>query len=191
MAIARNFALSYWVGQRGIAMPSLVERSAFADASRELADSMSFGFGRSALGFWVASLVGFVSYGYLVAGLAMSGMEDGPGRLGEATTPALVLGLVGALTLGAPAALLFGGVMWRVRRGAGWFAALSTGVVLSAVLYLPFRSLAAAIVADWGYTRQPVIFLVASAAAMMAGAVTGALVGRNGRELAVATRCVR
>lgn len=170
-------------------MASLVERLAFPDASCEQAGSrLSFRFGRSALGFWVASLVGFLSYGYLVAAIAMSGMDDGPGRLGEATTTALLLGLAGALLLGAPAALLFGGVMWRVRRGAGWGTALSTGLVLSAALYLPLRSFAAAIVSDWGYVREPAIFFVASAAAMMAGAVTGTLVGRNGRELAVAPR---
>jgi hypothetical protein len=167
---------------------SAVVRSAYLDASCERSRAMPFGFGRSALGFWVASLLGFASYGYVVAGIAMSGLEDGPGRLGEATATALVLGLAGALLLGAPAALLFGSVMGRVR-GTGWAAALTTGALLSGAVYLAFHAFAAAIVSDWGYVRQPAIFVVASAGAMMVGAVSGTLVGRSGRrELALARR---
>jgi hypothetical protein len=163
------------------------ERAMSQQPSRERPCSISFGFGRTALGFWVASLAGFVGYGHLVAGIAASGMDGGPAPMGEAATTALALGLAGAVVLGAPAALLFGGVMWRIRRSAAWPAAIATGAALSAALIVPFSAFASAL-ADWGCAREPGLFVVAAAATMMAGSVTGALVGRNGPALAVARR---
>jgi hypothetical protein len=145
---------------------------------------LPFRFARGALGFWVASLVGFAAYGYLVAEIAQAGMGDGSPA--EAAETALVLGGVGAVALGTPAALLFGAVMRRVRRGAEWPAALATGLVLSAAVYLPLRSFAAVVTADWGPVRGPAAFCVASAGAMMAGAVFGTLAARPGPKLAVA-----
>ena len=140
--------------------------------------TLPFRFGRGALGFWVASLAGFVAYGYLVAELAQAGMGDG--SRAEAAETALVLGGVGAVVLGVPAALLFGAVMRRVRRGAEWPAALATGLVLSAAVYLPLRLFAAVVAAEWGPARGPATFCVASAAAMMAGAIAGTLAARPG-----------
>jgi hypothetical protein len=159
----------------------------YPEPSREPPRSSAFGFRRTALGFWVASLAGFVGWGQLVGGVAASAMDGGPAPAGEAATTALALGLAGAVVLGAPAALLFGGVMRRIREGAAWPAALATGGVLSAALVVPFGAFASAL-SDWGLAREPGIFVVAAAATMMAGAVSGALVGRAVPALAVARR---
>jgi hypothetical protein len=143
---------------------------------------MRFSFARSAAGFWVASLAGFLTFGYVIARLMLEGMAEGLPHAGrEAASAALVLGLLGALALGAPAALLFGGVMRRVRRGGAWPTALVTGGLLSAVAYLPLRSFAEALLSDWGYVREPALFVTIAAGSMMAGAVVGALVGRSSR----------
>jgi len=134
---------------------------------------MPFRWGRSALGFWAASLAGFVAHGWSVAAATESAMGP-PWLLGEAVSTALALALVAALALGAPAALLFCTVMRRVRCGAQWPAAVITGALLSAALYLALRSLAGALVAC-----DPPVLLAASAAAMMAGAVAGTAAGRR------------
>jgi hypothetical protein len=146
---------------------------------------MRFSFGRSAVGFWLASLAGFIGYGYVVAELMIEGIgESVRNRMQEATTTALVLGLVGAVALGAPAALLFGGVMRRVRRGRGWPSALITGGLLSMFVYMPFRSFAVAVLSDWGHVRESALFVTAAAASMMVGAVVGTLVGRPNSHFA-------
>jgi hypothetical protein len=145
---------------------------------------LPFRFARGALGFWVASLVGFAAYGYLVAELAQAGMGDG--SRAEAAETALALGGAGAVALGVPAALLFGAVMRRVRRGAEWPVALATGLVLSGAVYLPLRLFASVVAADWGPARGPAAFCVASAGAMMAGAIAGTLAARPGPKLALA-----
>lgn len=155
-------------------------RSRFDDGLVQL----PFRFARGALGFWIASLVGFVAYGYLVAEIVQAGMGDGSPA--EAAQTALVLGAAGAVALGTPAALLFGAVMRRVRRGAEWPAALATGVALSAAVYLPLKAFAAVVASDWGYVRQPAAFCVAAAGAMMAGAVFGTLAARPAPKLAAA-----
>jgi hypothetical protein len=142
-------------------------------------------FRRAALGFWIASLGGFVGYGALVAGVAAAGLDGGPAPAGEAARAGLALGLSGALLLGAPAAALFGGVMRRVAGAAVWPSALATGAALSGALYAAFATFAGAI-ADQGCAGEPAVAAAAAALAMMAGAVSGAAAGRPGRALAIA-----
>jgi len=150
-------------------------------AALEEATVLRFGFRRGALAFWLASLVGFVAYGQLIVGVFVGGMPEAPTPLGESASAAVAVGLAGALALGAPAALLFAGVMGRVGRRGAWRAPLITGGALSAVLALAFRALAAAALSDWGYVRAPGVLFAAAAAAMMAGAVGGTLAGRGRR----------
>lgn len=150
-------------------------------AAFEEATAFRFGFRRGALAFWLASLVGFVAYGHLVACMFVDAMPEAPAPLGESVSAAVAVGLAGAVALGAPAALLFGAVMRRLHRRGAWRAALVTGGALSVAVALAFKALAAAVLADWGFVRTPGVFFATAAAAMMAGAVGGTLAGRSGR----------
>jgi len=160
----------------------LAPRAAAMSAAVEETAVLRFGFRRGALAFWLASLVGFVAYGQLIVGMFAGGMPEAPTSLGESASAAAAVGLAGAIALGAPAALLFAGVMHQVGRGGGWRAALVTGGALSAILALAFRALAVSVLSDWGYVRVPGVFFAAAAAAMMAGAVGGTLAGRGRRS---------
>ncbi|HEX7624724.1 MAG TPA: hypothetical protein VF400_14200 [Anaeromyxobacteraceae bacterium] len=150
-------------------------------AAFEEVAAFRFGFRRGALAFWLASLVGFVAFGHLVACMFVDAMPEAPAPLGESVSAAVAVGLAGAMALGAPAALLFGVVMHRLHRRGAWRAALVTGGALSVVLALAFKALAVAVLADWGFVRAPGVFFTTAAAAMMAGAVGGTLAGRSGR----------
>ena len=106
-------------------------------AAFEEATAFRFGFRRGALAFWLASLVGFVAYGHLVACMFVDAMPEAPAPLGESVSAAVAVGLAGAVALGAPAALLFGVVMRRLHRRGEWRAALVTGGALSVALQRP------------------------------------------------------
>jgi hypothetical protein len=157
----------------------LAQRTVISRGALEEATVLHFGFRRGALAFWLASLIGFVAYGHLLAGVFMGGMPESLAAFGESATTAVAVGLAGAIALGAPAALLFAGVMRFAGRHGAWGAAVVTGGALSAGLALAFRGLAAAVMSDWGYARAPGVLIATAAAAMMAGAVGGTLAGRR------------
>ncbi|HYS82910.1 MAG TPA: hypothetical protein VEM76_19555 [Anaeromyxobacteraceae bacterium] len=159
----------------------LAPRPSATRVAFEEATTLRFGFRRGALAFWLASLVGFVAWGYLLAGVAIGGMPEAPAAFGESAATAVAVGIAGAIALGVPAALLFAGVMRRVGRQGAWRAAVVTGGVLSAALAFAFEALAALVMSDWGYARAPGVLVAAAAAAMMAGAVGGTLAGRRRR----------
>ena len=159
----------------------LAPRTSATGVALEEATALRFGFRRGALAFWLASLSGFVAWGYLLAGVVIGGMPEAPAAFGESATTAVAVGLAGAIALGAPAALLFAAIMRCVGRDGAWRAAVVTGGALSAALALAFEALAAVVMSDWGWARAPGVLVAAAAAAMMAGAVGGTLAGRRRR----------
>src|ERR1700694_2430401 len=62
----------------------------------EEAAAFRFGFRRGALAFWLASLVGFVAWGHLVACMFVDAMPESPAPLGESGGAAGAVGLAGA-----------------------------------------------------------------------------------------------
>jgi hypothetical protein len=130
---------------------------------------------RRAAAFWSASLFGFAAWGALAARLAAGAL--GEGSAAEGVETALVLGVVAAIVVGGPAALLFAVVMRSA--AASWRTAIRTGLALAVVVALPLRAVAAALPGD-DAAGGPAYFVVLAALAMFAGAVAGfAAVGRG------------
>jgi hypothetical protein len=132
---------------------------------------------RSVAAFWSGSLLGFAAWGWLAARLASRAL--GEGVPGEEAETAVALGITAAIVLGAPAAFLFGAAMVRARDAGSWRAALGTGGALGVAVALPLRAAATALPGDPGVAGAPALLVVAPAAAMMAGAVAGALALRR------------
>ncbi|HVI73703.1 MAG TPA: hypothetical protein VM683_01850 [Anaeromyxobacteraceae bacterium] len=138
-----------------------------------------FSIGRSAAGFWLASLAGFVVHGWILARSSAGAWAEAgaiPGE-GEAIGAALALGLLEGVVVGAPAALLFAAAMRRTR-GRAWPTALAVGGVLAVALALVLASWARAAV-DLGWARVTGVHLAVAIATVAAGAAAGTLGGRG------------
>lgn len=130
---------------------------------------------RTAVSFWLGSLLGFAVYGFISA--SMLG-----GRVGAV---AAVMGGLAAGALGVPAALFFGATMRRVKPDAPWPAALVMAGVLTALAFFPMRIFTDAVLGDRGYVQEPAVFVVLAAVAMFGGAVAATLRGRQPAKAAL------
>lgn len=137
----------------------------------------SFCFGRSALAFWLGSLVGYAAYGVVVT--SMVEKLWGTGRTAE---KGFVIAAVASLLLGWPAALLFVGIMRRFGTRNAWPAALIFASCATVLAFFPMRGVAEAAVGDRGFVREPRVFFAIAGVAMLGGAVIGVLRGRSSIE---------
>jgi len=139
--------------------------------------------------FLVGALPGFVLNGYMsLAAIRHSQGLRAAEYLGEISSRAVIVGLLGNLVFGTPGALVFGLAMRKAKAGVEWLVAgaVATGLALPIGYVFVWFVQEVWMRGDGSYISNPVPFFLVASVATFGGAILGTLKGRSNVAMSMA-----